>query len=193
MKKHLLKKLGIEGESLYSQSRIISSLLFLLPFTVTAYIFYKNGVLEHLSFPQMIIFALILLLALTGNILLRRVFKKFAMVSVVIKKVDDGEKVILDEHKGTLELLEISKSFNNLIKKLEDTGSQIEKLNLELNKAHVDLDRAEEALIPLKRVLDIMQLGVTIADPLRKILYTNLADARMHGYEVDELIGTGRP
>ncbi len=34
-----------------------------------------------------------------------------------------------------------------------------------------------------------MQLGVTISDSTRKIIYTNLADASMHGYEIDELIG----
>jgi diguanylate cyclase (GGDEF)-like protein/PAS domain S-box-containing protein len=39
------------------------------------------------------------------------------------------------------------------------------------------------------KAVDIMQLGVTITDMQRKILYTNIADARMHGYEVEELIG----
>ncbi|MFB3104490.1 MAG: nitrogen regulation protein NR(II), partial [Pseudomonadales bacterium] len=34
-----------------------------------------------------------------------------------------------------------------------------------------------------------MQLGITITDLQRKIIYTNPADAKMHGYTVEDLIG----
>jgi len=33
-----------------------------------------------------------------------------------------------------------------------------------------------------------MQLGVTITDTEGMIIYTNAAEARMHGYSVEELI-----
>jgi diguanylate cyclase (GGDEF)-like protein/PAS domain S-box-containing protein len=40
-----------------------------------------------------------------------------------------------------------------------------------------------------QKTFEIMQLGVTIADMQGKILYVNPADAEMHGYKIDELIG----
>ena len=39
-------------------------------------------------------------------------------------------------------------------------------------------------------ILDPMQLGMTIADASGDILYANPAMAEMHGYEVDELVGS---
>lgn len=41
----------------------------------------------------------------------------------------------------------------------------------------------------LRAVLDAMQLGVTVTDPDGTIIYTNPADAGMHGYAPAELIG----
>jgi len=47
----------------------------------------------------------------------------------------------------------------------------------------------EDALRRLHKAVETMQLGVTITDIHGKIVYTNSADARLHGYAVDELIG----
>lgn len=41
----------------------------------------------------------------------------------------------------------------------------------------------------LGQAVEIMPIGVTITDVCGKILYTNPAEAEMHGYQVDELIG----
>jgi len=49
--------------------------------------------------------------------------------------------------------------------------------------------RAEEDLAQLKHAIEIMQLGVTITDLDGRIVYTNQAEAAMHGYQVEELIG----
>ncbi len=46
-----------------------------------------------------------------------------------------------------------------------------------------------ERLGQFKRALDVMQVGVTIADQDRRILYANPAELSMHGYSADELIG----
>ena len=48
---------------------------------------------------------------------------------------------------------------------------------------------AERMLIGLEKAVETMQLGVTITDTGGRILYTNPADARMHGCTVEELIG----
>jgi diguanylate cyclase (GGDEF)-like protein/PAS domain S-box-containing protein len=41
----------------------------------------------------------------------------------------------------------------------------------------------------LEKAVETMQVGVTITDMEGRILYTNPAEARMHGYTVEELIG----
>ncbi|MCM2358213.1 MAG: PAS domain S-box protein [Geobacteraceae bacterium] len=86
-------------------------------------------------------------------------------------------------------LKQISVSFNRLMARLEETAGRMETLTGELREANAERHRAEESLFALKKAVDIMQLGVTIADVTGKIIYTNSADARMHGYEVEELIG----
>ncbi len=49
--------------------------------------------------------------------------------------------------------------------------------------------RAEEALRWLEQTVETTQLGVTITDINGRIVYTNPADARMHGYRREDLIG----
>jgi PAS domain S-box-containing protein len=49
--------------------------------------------------------------------------------------------------------------------------------------------QAEERLLLLTKAFETMRLGVTVKDPEGRILYVNPAQARMHGYEVAELLG----
>ena len=120
---------------------------------------------------------------------LRQAFNKFILVSVFMKKAEAGEMVMMDLPKDSSEFSQISASFNTLITRLEETGKHLEKLDGELKEANIERHKAEEALIPLKKAVDIMQIGVTITDMQRRILYSNIADARMHGYNVEELVG----
>jgi diguanylate cyclase (GGDEF)-like protein/PAS domain S-box-containing protein len=48
---------------------------------------------------------------------------------------------------------------------------------------------SDQTLMGLEQVVETMQLGVTITDTGGRILYSNPADAKMHGYTVAELIG----
>jgi diguanylate cyclase (GGDEF)-like protein/PAS domain S-box-containing protein len=48
---------------------------------------------------------------------------------------------------------------------------------------------AEQRLRRLEQALDTMQVGVTITDRERRILYVNRAEAEMHGYTKEELLG----
>lgn len=52
-----------------------------------------------------------------------------------------------------------------------------------------DRKLAEESMLKLQKAVETTQLGVTITDLERRILYTNPAEANMHGYPVAELIG----
>jgi PAS domain S-box-containing protein/diguanylate cyclase (GGDEF)-like protein len=49
--------------------------------------------------------------------------------------------------------------------------------------------RGRLSLKMLEKAVETMQIGVTITDVEGRILYTNPAEARMHGYSVDELRG----
>jgi PAS domain S-box-containing protein/diguanylate cyclase (GGDEF)-like protein len=49
--------------------------------------------------------------------------------------------------------------------------------------------RGRLSLRMLEKAVETMQIGVTITDPSGRILYSNPAEARMHGYAVEELRG----
>lgn len=49
--------------------------------------------------------------------------------------------------------------------------------------------KAEEKLKLLKKAMDTIEIGVTISDRNGNITYTNPAEAKMHGYDVADLIG----
>jgi len=61
----------------------------------------------------------------------------------------------------------------------------------ELAEALVRRERlaAESERTLLKKAIEKLPLGLTITDMERRIVYTNPAEAAMHGYTVDELIG----
>ncbi len=52
-----------------------------------------------------------------------------------------------------------------------------------------ELVRAEERLRSLEKALSTMNVGVCVTDLDHRIVYANPAQARMHGYEPDELAG----
>lgn len=51
------------------------------------------------------------------------------------------------------------------------------------------LEASEDHSRVLRAAVDSLQIGITFADASGKIAYLNPAEARMHGYEVEELIG----
>ena len=59
----------------------------------------------------------------------------------------------------------------------------------QLDHAEKGRQQAEVALKRLERAVESMHIGVTITDLDGTILYTNPADAEMHGYSVAELVG----
>jgi diguanylate cyclase (GGDEF)-like protein/PAS domain S-box-containing protein len=52
-----------------------------------------------------------------------------------------------------------------------------------------ELRRAEDRSRMLKEAVDSLQIGITFSDASGRIVYLNPSEARMHGYEVEELIG----
>ncbi len=83
-----------------------------------------------------------------------------------------------------------------LRQELESAERSLQTVTQELELARQDLAAQEEEKIRLEtrlrlleKAVETVNLGVTITDTQGKIIYVNPADARMHGYAVDELIG----
>jgi len=63
------------------------------------------------------------------------------------------------------------------------------RTSLERAQERRAMRETEETLRSLKKAVDSLTIGVTIADTRGQIVYTNPAEARMHGYTSEELIG----
>ncbi|MGA2193023.1 MAG: PAS domain S-box protein, partial [Nitrospirota bacterium] len=83
-------------------------------------------------------------------------------------------------------IIALVKSF---VQKIREKNREIESKNNELEHEVEERRRAEEKLRPFEKAIETMQLGVTFVDPDGKIFYVNHADADMHGYTREELIG----
>jgi diguanylate cyclase (GGDEF)-like protein/PAS domain S-box-containing protein len=66
---------------------------------------------------------------------------------------------------------------------------QIERVNNELRQEIEERKNAEDALRSLWKAVESMQVGITIADLDGNIVYTNPSDAKMHGWDVNDLLG----
>ncbi len=51
-----------------------------------------------------------------------------------------------------------------------------------------EIKHVEERLVMLKEAVDSLPIGITISDVNSRIVYTNPAEAQMHGYSIEELI-----
>jgi diguanylate cyclase (GGDEF)-like protein/PAS domain S-box-containing protein len=61
--------------------------------------------------------------------------------------------------------------------------------HLRAGRAFQDLACNEKELRLLRTAVESLPFGLTISDPKGKIVYVSPADARMHGYRVEELLG----
>ncbi len=74
-------------------------------------------------------------------------------------------------------------------RELRTKTEELQRIDIERLKGEEERRRAEMILSMLAKAVETMSLGVTITDMKNQILYVNPADARQHGYSVDELIG----
>jgi diguanylate cyclase (GGDEF)-like protein/PAS domain S-box-containing protein len=76
---------------------------------------------------------------------------------------------------------EAHRSTRGLLETLGDIGSRIGQF--------IERERALAGLRRLEKAVETIEMGVTITDMTGRILYTNPAEAELHGYRVEELIG----
>ena len=183
------EKLSMEGKGLRNKLTIIASLLFLLPSFVILYILYEENISLRSDNSYLVLIGLTLVLALAGLIILRKVFNEFILLSGYMKKAEAGEMYMMEVQKSTAELHDISVSFNNLMRKLEVTTKRLEDQASELKEETIKRKRAEEGLLLMVKAVENTKTGITFADRDNVIRYTNPAEAKMHGYAQEELIG----
>lgn len=72
---------------------------------------------------------------------------------------------------------------------LRSKTQELVRVDRELVDQDIKRRRAERTLRILEKAVETMSLGVTVTDLDGRILYANPADARMHGWDVDDLLG----
>jgi len=82
-------------------------------------------------------------------------------------------------------MVDHQKTADELTAEIEDLRNHV----AELRRSQVDGQNLRERLRLFSTAAENMQLGLTITDMSGTILYTNPAEAAMHGYEVVELLG----
>jgi len=124
-------------------------------------------------------------------------------VSEVAPLIDPEKKIVTDQQ--VTRILEKGEAFKigNHLKLVARNGAEIpieEKGNpikddignvtggIFIFRDLSETKRAEEQLLMLKKAFETMQLGITITDSEGLILYTNPAEAKMHGYRIEEMM-----
>ena len=73
--------------------------------------------------------------------------------------------------------------------KLCSAQQRLQQQNAQLQQEIHERKRMEQHLRRLEKAIETTEIGITISDPDGMILYTNPADAKMHGYQTQEIIG----
>ena len=125
-----IKKLSIQEKGLRYKLLVIEALVFVLPFLILSYVFYRNNV--FLEFSHLLVFALILVLILAGFVILRQIFDRFLTVTNLVRKAVGGDENFKEIRKDADELHEITASFESLMKKFEETTGELQHRVFEL-------------------------------------------------------------
>lgn len=83
---------------------------------------------------------------------------------------------------------DLQKFRNNLEDLVRERTAELAISNMLLQQEIVDRQFVEARLNLLKKAVESIPTGITITDTERKIIYTNPAEATMHGYLIEELM-----
>jgi PAS domain S-box-containing protein len=132
-------------------------------------------VLSDINMPQM-----------DGLTLLAELNEHYPLLrTIIISAYGDMHNIRTAMNRGAYDFLTKPIDFNDLEVTLNKTIRHVQQVMDEI----AERKRTEKQLLQLEKAVENMQLGVTIADLEGKIIYTNPAEARLHGYQVGELVG----
>lgn len=122
---------AFEGRNLAYRLKIIELLAFAIPLLVVLYILYMNSFV--LDLPQILIVISVLGLIGIGIVLLRKTFNHFDRTARVIKRSSEDGSLLDTEENITAEMMEIATSFNKLVRRINNTGLDLDRKSFELN------------------------------------------------------------
>ena len=117
------EKLSVRKKGLRYNLLVAEALVFVLPFIIFAYIFYKSNIVFNLSQVFIIFFSLILILA--GLIIIRQIFDRFIMMATSIKRAETGDSRLMDLQKDATELHDMAASFNSIMENSRKTTDNL--------------------------------------------------------------------
>ncbi|MEM9553948.1 MAG: PAS domain S-box protein [Acidobacteriota bacterium] len=117
-----------------------------------------------------------------GVVELAAAFQLFAALMVAAGAAADDASAWSDRRVAVAERADAERALRHRTAELE--RAEVERLSQE--RLHRQAERLRQML---HKAMEVTSLGVTVTDMDGKILYVNPADARMHGYEVEELLG----
>jgi len=145
-----------KSRGLKSKFVIIESLLFVIPLFVLCYIFYQKKI--ALDATHLFLVAMIILLILAGLILLRHVFEGIISMGEYLTKASvDGAVVAVDIRRDVAVLEEISDSF-------VDHMRRVEQLSEELSQRAFELQSLKEMTEIASKILNVEDLLSSILD-----------------------------
>jgi signal transduction histidine kinase/CheY-like chemotaxis protein len=109
---------------------IIHALTLILPLLTVSYIFYKSSI--SLNNSQVFILAFTLALILCGLYIMRQIFDRLLKITSFIKTAENGEVLSESTKRNTLELQELTESFEKLMKNFNDTTEELKTRVFEL-------------------------------------------------------------
>ena len=105
--------------------------------------------------------------------------------AIIISAYGDIRNIRTAMNRGAYDFLTKPIDFTDLEATLNKTITHVQQLLHEVSARK----KSEEQVLQLKKAVENMQLGVTVSDLQGRIIYTNPAEARMHGYAVADLLG----
>lgn len=122
----------------------------------------------------------------------RRVISSYAIDDYKTKTELTQDKLftVILASMRTYDAMKSLESFrSNLEGEVSSRTTKLKELNKNLEDEIKERERLELRLREIRKAIETVQVGVTITNTHGKIIYTNPAEAQMHGYEVDELLG----
>ena len=97
--------------------------------------------------------------------------------------------MILDTVRTERSRSRIQDELSEVVRELETSASTVQHVSRELEREQSEKERYQRPLRLLSLAVERMSVGLTITDPEGRIVYVNPADAAMHGYSPEELLG----